>query len=215
MAFYLRHRPLLLSRRSVVIGAGALIVGPGLARAALIPTPEQTPGPFYPRIKPIDSDVDLTFMKGAKGTAQGDVIELTGRVLSAKGPVPNAVVEIWQADANGRYHHVDDELPNQRDPNFQGYGAVKTDAQGNYRFRTIKPRWYEIGPDARRTPHIHVQVMLGDRAALSTQMYFPGETMNADDFIFQDLGSAEAQAAATARAEASNASKLTFDIVLA
>lgn len=216
MAVYLRRTSILLSRRSVIIGTGALIAGPGIARAAVVPTPEQMEGPFYPRIKPIDSDLDLTVMKDAKGRAQGEIIDLAGRVLSAKGgPVPNAVVEIWQADHFGRYHHVRDGLKNQRDPNFQGYGAVKTDAGGNYRFRTVKPRWYEIGPDARRTPHIHVQVMLVDRAALTTQMYFPGEAMNGDDFIFQDLGSSEAQAAATAKAAGADASKLTFDIVLA
>ncbi len=214
MAVYLRRTSLILSRRSVIVGTGALIAAPAMALSPRQPTPPQMEGPFYPRIKPLDSDADLTLMKGANGKAAGEVIELTGRVVSAGGPVQGAIVEIWQADHFGRYHHVRDGLANERDANFQGYGAVKADGQGNYRFRTIKPRWYEIGPDARRTPHIHVQVVTDDRTALTTQMYFPGEPMNEGDFIYQELDSDAARYAATAKADPGDASKFTFDIVL-
>jgi protocatechuate 3,4-dioxygenase beta subunit len=212
MAVYLRRKALILDRRALLIGAGALAAAPAIARAELAVTPAQMEGPFYPRIKPIDSDADLTLIKGGTGRAKGEAIELTGRVLSAKGgPVPNAVVELWQADANGRYHHVRDGLQNERDPNFQGYGAVKTDAQGNWRFRTVKPRYYEIGGGENRTPHIHFKVRPPEGSELTTQMYFPDEAMNAGDFLYEELGSDAARAAATATAEGE---RLRWDIVL-
>jgi protocatechuate 3,4-dioxygenase beta subunit len=154
-------------------------------------TPEQIMGPFYPVLRPLDRDSDLTRIGGKRGHAQGQVIHLTGRVLNSKGePVRGARLEIWQANAKGRYAHPSDINPAPLDPNFQGYGVQVTDAEGRYRFKTIKPAAYPINPinpASMRPPHIHFDVT-GKKGRLMTQMYFPGEPLNAQDIIFKDLG---------------------------
>ena len=158
---------------------------------SLVPTPAQTAGPFYPAPRPLEQDMDLTLLAGHKERAQGQVIHLAGRVLDASGkPLRNATVEIWQANARGRYDHPRDINPAPLDPNFQGFGVQTTDAEGRYRFKTIKPGAYPmnpVNPDAVRPPHIHFDVARG-KTHLVTQMYFPGERLNADDGIFRALG---------------------------
>lgn len=202
----------LLTRRGLIAGAAGLLVARA-AQAALVTTPPQTAGPFYPRIKPLDSDADLALIKGASGPAQGTVIELDGRVLSVSGqPLRGAIVEIWQADSFGSYRHPHDG--GGRDPNFQGYGAVRAAADGGFRFRTIRPRHYGSGAWAR-APHIHFRVVTPDERELVTQMYFPGEPMNAGDFIYRDLASDAARAAATARPAAGEQTAFSYDIVIA
>lgn len=155
-------------------------------------TPEQIMGPFYPIIRPLDHDMDLTVVKGRRGHAQGKVTHLTGRVLNSRGePVSGAKVELWQANTHGRYAHPTDINPAPLDPNFQGYGVQITDAQGRYRFKTIKPGAYPINPvnpGNVRPPHIHFDV-LGTKDRLVTQMYFPDEPLNEKDILFQELGS--------------------------
>ena len=98
-------KDILISRRGL-LGVGAGILVARAAQAGLIVTPEQTAGPFYPHEKPADSDMDLTIVDGRSATANGQVIELIGRVLAVKGnPLKGTIVEIWQADARGRYNH--------------------------------------------------------------------------------------------------------------
>ncbi|MFN3855772.1 MAG: protocatechuate 3,4-dioxygenase [Phreatobacter sp.] len=204
---------LLLPRRAL-IAAPALIVGlrPLVAQEAA--TPRQTRGPYYPLARPADSDMDLTQVAGRPRRAEGEVIEVTGRVLGLRaGPLAGATVEIWQADAAGRYHHPRD-LSGGADPNFQGFGAVRTDAAGRWRFRTIRPRHYGSGSFAR-TPHIHVRVLGAGRGELVTQMYFPGEAMNARDGLYRALPDDAARAALTARLEQGLLPRYVFDIVLA
>ena len=102
-----------------------------LAQAsALAPTPSQPEGPFYPKTMPADRDADLTQVMGRPTKAQGTVLYFTGRVLARDGrALPGTVVELWQCDAFGRYHHAgDDGMP--RDDNFQGYGVATADAEG-------------------------------------------------------------------------------------
>lgn len=206
-------KEILFSRRGLIAGAAGLIVARS-AHAALVATPAQTSGPFYPRIKPLDSDTDLTLLKGASGPAQGTVIDVGGRVLSLKGhAVRDAVVELWQADAFGRYNHPGDD-PRGRDPNFQGYGAVKTTADGGFRFRTIRPRHYGSGSWVR-TPHLHFRVIGAGSRELVTQMYFPGEPMNAADFIYRGLASDAVRQAATAVQATGELPNYRYDIVLA
>lgn len=158
------------------------------------PTPEQSMGPFYPVIRPLDHDMDLTVLKGKRGRAQGKVIHLTGRVLNSNGePVRGARVEIWQANANGRYAHPADLNTAPLDPSFQGFGVQVTDAEGRYRFKTIKPGAYPINPanpDNARPPHVHFDI-LGRKDRLVTQMYFPDEPLNEQDGIFRSLGSSK------------------------
>ncbi len=196
------------NRRTLLAGAAGLAISTPLQAAVL--TPRQTAGPFYPETVPEDSDMDLTQFEG--GRAQGDVIEVMGAVMSEKGaPLPGTIVELWQANAYGRYHHPGDNSAEPRDPHFQGFGAVTADKDGAYRFRTILPGLYP-----GRTRHIHFRLVRDGRPALVTQMYFPGEKGNERDGLFRWLGSKEAQKAATARLETNgDASKLRFDFVLA
>jgi protocatechuate 3,4-dioxygenase beta subunit len=150
--------------------ASAAIVAAS-ARAALAPTPEQTLGPFYPRVLPEDRDNDLVQIRGRDKKAQGTVLHLTGRVTDGSAqPVADALVEIWQCDVYGRYLRPADDSPGQRDDNFQGYGEARTDASGNYEFRTIRPVAY-----AGRPPHIHFQVSHPRYRKLVTQLYAQGD----------------------------------------
>ncbi|MGQ0429007.1 MAG: dioxygenase family protein [Gammaproteobacteria bacterium] len=195
--------PRFASRREILLSAASL---GGLAALATLhrawadlpPTPMQTMGPFYPITRPLDSDSDLTFLKGHKERAHGKIMHLMGRVLDMKGrPIPNARIELWQANAHGRYAHPADVNPAPLDPNFQGFGVQATDGEGQYRFKTIKPKAYPIGPmnpDATRTPHIHFDIS-GGSTRLVTQMYFPGEPENDGDLIFRRLDAGEKEAA--------------------
>jgi protocatechuate 3,4-dioxygenase beta subunit len=145
-----------------------------------------------------------------------------GRVLDTEGrPIRDAKVELWQANAHGRYAHPRDVNPAPLDPNFQGYGVQTTDGEGQYRFKTIKPKAYPVNamnPDAVRTPHIHFDIA-GANSRLVTQMYFPGEPGNEDDGIYGRLDAAERTAATAVVLPADAAAEpdslvLRWDIVL-
>jgi protocatechuate 3,4-dioxygenase beta subunit len=156
------------------------------AADALRGTPAQTPGPFYPLEKPLDVDADLTLVKGRTQQAAGQVVHVAGRVLSAGGePVAGARIEIWQANTHGRYAHPGDRNPAPLDPNFEGYASIVSDEQGRYRFKTVKPGAYPAG-GGRRPPHIHFAIS-SRQERLVTQMYFPGEPLNDDDFVIAAL----------------------------
>ena len=197
-------------------GAVALVLGLALAAAAsaasLAPTPAQTPGPFYPSVLPEDRDADLVVIKGRPGRALGTLLYLTGRVLDTSGnPVADALVEIWQADAHGRYLPPKDSAPGQRDPNFQGYGQTRTDAAGAYRFRTIRPVPYESRP-----PHIHFQITRAGFRPLVTQMYVVGEPGREDSSYFggQRVRDALSVTLSPAAGAEPGALAASFDIVL-
>ncbi len=149
-------------------------------------TEEQVFGPFYPVMKPLDRDADLTHLRGRRASAKGQIIHLMGRVTNPQGKALAGIkVEIWQANAHGRYAHINDSNKAPLDPNFQGYGVQVTDARGQFRFKTIKPSAYPTGlDDWSRPPHIHFY-MTGSHEALVSQMYFPGEALNAKDRLFQ------------------------------
>ena len=152
-------------------------------------TPGEIVGPFYPVLKPLDQDADLTIIAGKTGRAQGQVIHLMGRVLNVDGePVKGARVEIWQANSQGRYTHPSDTNPAPLDPNFEGFSVQLTDAEGRYRFKTIKPGAYPATAAWMRPPHIHFEVT-GRTNRLTTQMYFPGEPLNDKDILLQGLRS--------------------------
>jgi protocatechuate 3,4-dioxygenase beta subunit len=122
------------------------------------------------------------------GEPLGERIILTGQVLDEDSrPVPHTLVEVWQANAAGRYLHKNDQHQAPLDPNFSGSGHTLTDAQGRYRFVTIKPGAYPWGnhPNAWRPAHIHVSVFGPAFATrLVTQMYFPGDPLLPFDPIF-------------------------------
>jgi len=171
-----------ISRRNLLFGAAA--ASPLLAQQK--PTPLQTIGPFYPIDRPLDQDADLTVIKGKRGRAKGDLLYVMGRVFDLKGnPVRGARIEIWQANAAGRYSHPGDTNPAPLDPNFEGYAVLTSDSEGRYQFKTIKPAPYPATPTFTRTPHIHFDVS-GKHTRIITQMYFPGEPQNAKDPIFME-----------------------------
>jgi protocatechuate 3,4-dioxygenase beta subunit len=135
----------------------------------------------HDRIRPGDADLTANH----QGEPLGQRIVVFGRLLDGNGrPVPDSLIEIWQANAAGRYRHHVDRWPAPLDPNFQGVGRTVTDAQGRYEFTTIKPGAYPWGnhDNAWRPAHIHFSVF--GRAftqRLVTQMYFPD-----DPLFFQD-----------------------------
>lgn len=182
-------------RNSLRFAAAALIALPALhlgvrAQGQRRPTPRQTEGPFYPVALPADSDADL-LANGAQRYGHGQPAWVEGTLVDAQGkPLAGASIEIWQCDHQGRYHHPGDG--DRADRAFQGFGRASVDAQGRWRFRTIKPVAY-----GGRTPHIHAKVKLGSRELLTTQLYVEGDAGNARDFLWMRLAP-EDRAAITA-----------------
>ena len=135
------------------------------------------------------ADADLTTQQD--GEPLGERIVVSGRVLGSDGrPVPGTLIEIWQANAAGRYRHANDQHPAPLDPNFTGAGRCLTDAEGRYRFVSVKPGAYpwRNHPNAWRPAHIHLSVFgraFTDR--LVTQMYFPGDPLFEFDPISQSV----------------------------
>jgi len=172
------------------------------------PTPAQTEGPFYPESLPSDTDFDLlhngplTYTRGEPAWVDGSVTDLQAR------PIPGAVVEIWQCDAAGHYHHPRDG--GRADPAFQGFGRVEVDAGGDYRFRTIRPVAY-----SGRAPHIHFKVKLGTRELLTTQLYASGDPRNERDGIWRRLSSDERAAVTVPFQPGAEGLRAVFPIVVA
>ena len=212
--------PKLLRRRVLGrLAAGAALASalPRLSAAAaspLTPTPRQTAGPFYPDRFPDDIDNDLLAIVGRPGMAAGTPLHLSGRVVDTDGrAIRRSVVEIWQCDANGRYHHSTDR-PGGRDEGFQGFGRTTVDDDGGYLFRTIHPV-----PYGSRTPHIHVLVRPPGSEPLVTQMYVAGEPRNQTDGILNRIRDAAARASVIVplspdAAAGPDALAARFDIVL-
>ena len=199
-------------RRMIALAVALALAGAAWG-ASLAPTPEQTLGPFYPSVLPEDRDADLLVIKGRADRAQGTVLHLTGRVIDTSGaPVADALVEIWQSDAYGRYLLPKDGAPGQRDPNFQGYGRARTDAAGAYRFRTIHPV-----PYGSRPPHIHFQVTHPRFRALVTQMYVMGDPGRENPAYFGGQRVRDALSVTLRPADGAEPGALSarFDIVLA
>lgn len=141
----------------------------------------------YDALGPTDND--LTRQRA--GEPLGERIFVSGRVLDDhRRPVRRALIEIWQANAAGRYHHKGDTHNAPLDPNFSGYGRVLTDDEGRYAFTTIKPGAYPWGNhhNAWRPQHIHFSLFgAGILSRLVTQMYFPGDPLLKDDPIYQSI----------------------------
>jgi protocatechuate 3,4-dioxygenase beta subunit len=153
------------------------------------------PGPFVPRGFVRHGDNDLTVH--GKSAPLGEKMILEGRITDESGrPVRDSLVEIWQANASGRYHHPGDQHEAPLDPNFLGIGRTFTDAEGNYRFVTIKPGSYpwQNHTHAWRPQHIHFS-LLGNAPVqrLVTQMYFPGDPLLAIDPVYQSIPDAKAR----------------------
>jgi protocatechuate 3,4-dioxygenase beta subunit len=165
--------------------------GPKRPLIPLRQTLSELTGPVFGHdsLDPLDND--LTRNGRRDGEPLGERIIVSGRVLDENGrPVPNALVEIWQANAAGRYIHKVDQHEAPLDPNFFGGGRTVTDAEGRYSFLTIKPGAYPWGNhhNAWRPNHIHFSLFGPSFVTrLVTQMYFPGDPLLALDPIYQSV----------------------------
>ncbi|MEU3628299.1 protocatechuate 3,4-dioxygenase subunit beta [Amycolatopsis coloradensis] len=166
-------------------------------------------------------DNDLT--QGHAGEPQGQRIIVTGRLLDGDGrPIRDSLVEIWQANAGGRYRHTLDRWPSPVDPNFDGAGRTLTDGEGRYTFTTIKPGAYpwKNHDNAWRPAHIHFSVFgSAFTQRLVTQMYFPEDPLFSQDPIFNSIPDEKARQRMIARfdldrTEAEWALAFQFDIVV-
>lgn len=181
------------------------------ALAALPPTPAQMLGPFYPLQPDPAAGNDLATVNG-RARAQGTPLAIVGRVRDTAGRAQaGLLVEIWQTNAHGRYHHPHDDSAAPLDPDFRGYGRDTTGSAGDYRFRTVMPVAYP-----GRTPHVHFRLSRGGRELLVTQMYLPGEAgrQNRRDGLFMSV-EAGARARLVGVEQPDAPGTLRFDIVIA
>lgn len=173
-------------------GAYFVTMNRAVAKKLFAATPEEIEGPFYPVSHLSDQDYDLTHIDGKAGMAQGKHILVTGAVIDKQGrPIEQARVEIWQTNAAGRYRHPYDSNPAPIDPNFQGYAVVSTDMDGAFLFKTVIPGAYPASKHWVRPPHIHFKVSHKGYSQLITQMYFPGNPLNASDLLLNGKSSRE------------------------
>jgi protocatechuate 3,4-dioxygenase, alpha subunit len=186
----------------------------------LIPTPSQTVGPFFHLGLDRPEWSDLT--AGNPGHAPlGERIVIEGRVLDGDGaPVPDAVIELWQANAAGRYAHPGDTQNDKPlDPNFRGFGRTATDAEGRFRFTTVKPGPVPGRGNTLQAPHINVLLFSrGLLIHLHTRIYFDGEAANAADPLLSSIEDAAVRGTLLARREADSQggspAHYRFDIVM-
>jgi protocatechuate 3,4-dioxygenase, beta subunit len=185
--------------RSIVDGTQPPLLYPPYASTVLrapsqplIVVPERLSditAPVYGWWSPDERDRDLTTQ--CAGEPLGQRIIVAGRLLDDDGrPIPGALIELWQANAAGRYHHSKDNHPAPLDPNFTGAGRTVTDADGRYEFTTIRPGAYpwRNHDNAWRPAHIHFSVFgRSFRSRLVTQMYFPGDPMFPYDPILNSI----------------------------
>ena len=207
---------LIISRRHFT-GAGlasaGLVLTTGVKASQLKPLTAESPmGPFFPLDMPADSDADLTWLKGHAQRASGQVIEISGRVLDQKGhPIAGARLDLWQANAAGRYAHPADPATAPLDPHFQGFASIVSDAQGDWRIVTIKPSGYD-SPIGNRPPHIHFDIR-GKSHRNVAQLYFPEDSdANAKDMLYKALGGQAGTSLAVRNSGDPN--KYRWDVVL-
>ena len=173
-------------------------------------TTSQTVGPFFSIGLTRLQKVDL-----AGPGVVGERVTIAGRVVDGDGqPVPDAILEIWQANGHGKYAHPEDEQEKPLEPDFQGYGRIPVDSQGRFAFTTIKPGPVP-GPNGRpQAPHIAVSVfMRGLLRRLVTRIYFPDEPANAGDFVL-NLVEPGRQATLIARKSLSEPGALEWNVIL-
>lgn len=181
-------------------------------------TPAETAGPFYPVIAQQDQDFDLTRIEGQTRQAKGQVIIISGRVIDVDGhPVEGAVVDLWQANAAGRYAHALDARSAPVDPYFQGWAIVSSGKEGRFHFKTIMPGAYPVSSNWTRPPHIHFKISKRGYRDLTTQMYFPNQVLNTVDRLLQNKNIQEqANMIATRLIDTStDIPHFNYDIVLA
>lgn len=147
-------------------------------------TTSQTVGPFF--------SIGLTWLNRDNLVGpgvSGERVTIGGRVLDGDGiPVPDAMIEVWQANSHGKYAHPDDTQDKPVEPGFQGYGRIPTDEEGRFHFKTVKPGQVP-GPQGKlQAPHIAVSVFArGLLRRLVTRIYFPDEASNVNDFALNQV----------------------------
>lgn len=177
-------------------------------------TPNEIEGPFYPLMAQKDQDFDLTNVQGHTKDASGEKIIVHGRVLDTQGnPIEDATVDLWQANAAGRYAHPHDTNPAPIDPNFQGWAIVQTGAGGAFRFKSVLPGVYPVGGGWSRPPHIHFKVSKKGYITLTTQMYFPDQPLNSVDRLLQRKAKDD-QALMIAKHSPDNPNTFYYQIIL-
>jgi protocatechuate 3,4-dioxygenase alpha subunit len=179
----------------------------------LIPTPSQTVGPFFHLGMARPEWSDLTTENPA-----GEKIAIEGRVIDGDGqPVPDAIIELWQANTAGRYNHPDDRQEDKPlDPHFRGFGRVATDAEGNFRVVTVKPGPVPGRGNALQAPHINIALFArGLLIHLYTRIYFADETANAGDPLLASIEDEAVRDTLLARRTTSGGrATYRFDIVM-
>ena len=148
----------------------------------LVPTPSQTVGPFF-AIELTTDEHCVRCVAGAQ--TKGERIWIDFRVLDGDGvPVDDAMLEIWQADANGKYNHPDDAQPKQLDPGWIGFGRIATGEDGSCELETIRPG--RVGLSTPQAPHLTIAVFArGMLKPLYTRVYFAGDAANDEDPILR------------------------------
>ena len=172
----------------VVGGASGIFASSAFASylPKLNPTPPEIKGPFYPVLAQKDKDFDLTRIEGKYEVATGSIIIIQGQILNTDGDsVEDATVDLWQANAAGRYRHPHDSNETPLDPNFQGWAIVPSGKEGKFRFKTVYPGTYPASASWTRPSHIHFKVSKKGYIELITQMYFPGHKLNDSDLLLK------------------------------
>ena len=171
-------------------------------------TPSQTIGPFFKPSLTKSGDETL-----ARRESRGERIAIVGRVLDGDGaPVDDAMIETWQANADGRYDHPEDAQEKLIDPQFHGFGRAATDHHGAFRFETIKPGAVPGIGNVLQAPHINISLFArGLLKRLATRIYFPDEPSNDADAV---LNAVPIVRRSTLIARVESTSVLRFDIVL-
>lgn len=191
-------------RHGVIGGAAGLFASSAYAGylPALNPTPPETEGPFYPVLAQKDKDFDLTRVEGKQGVAKGTSIIIQGQVLDTDGnPVEDVTVDLWQANAAGKYRHPHDSNDAPLDPNFQGWAIVPSGKEGKFRFKTVRPGAYPASVTWTRPPHIHFKISKRGYIELITQMYFPGHEFNDSDLLLRRKSNEERKLMIASRIE--------------
>ena len=172
-------------------------------------TPSQTVGPFFKPALIRSGQESLVSSKSS-----GDRIKIEGRVLDGDAtPVSDAMIELWQANAEGRYDHPDDSQEKLLDPAFHGFGRAATDEHGRFRFYTIKPGSVPGPGSVLQAPHINLSIFArGLLKRLVTRIYFPDEPMNANDVVLNSVASERRSTLIARKAEREGV--LVFDILL-
>ncbi|MGJ8652713.1 MAG: protocatechuate 3,4-dioxygenase [Opitutaceae bacterium] len=180
------RRKFLTTGAAAGLGSASVVFGTDRSEKHQHPTPTDIEGPFYPIVAQKDKDFDLTQVEGHSDQAKGHPVFIIGSVQDPNGnPIEGATVDLWQANAAGRYKHPHDPNPAPLDPNFQGWAIVQSGKDGAFRFKTIIPGAYPASEGWMRPPHIHFKVSMRGYVELTTQLYFPGQKLNDIDRLLQ------------------------------